>query len=345
MKNFKVTGGLTVIVLIAVFLQCNSFETGTGFKDFSNLPGEPYLGQTPPGAEREIFAPNYISTGFYTRDTAFMPDANELYYSIFYGGQWYILFTKLKDGKWSEPEIAPFSGRYNDVEPCITPDGQKLLFLSNRPDEGQEERRGWIYQDIWAVDRIADGWGEPYNLKTPVNTEAAEFFPSVTNDGTLYFTRVGEDRVAAIYMSRLVEGNYTEPEKLSENINTTPGPANAFIARDESYIISCIGGMEDSFGGVDFYISFRNEDGTWTEQINMGEKINNDRNANSPYVSPNGKYFFFGQSEFNVPENLQGSNITINKLISFYNGPGNGESVNFWIDASILEELKPVIEN
>ena len=44
-----------------------------------------------------------------------------------------------------------------------------------------------------------------------MNTEGSEFFPSVTADGTLYFTRDEEYRSSFIYRSRLVDGRYTEP--------------------------------------------------------------------------------------------------------------------------------------
>ena len=186
------------------------------------------------------------------------PDGNEFYFGASMGGFHYatIAYTKLVDGQWTEPEIVDFcrDGRYLNAEPHITPDGNKLLFLSTRPDPnepGDEDD-----QDIWAVDRVGDGWGEPYNLGAPVNTKGGEFFPSVTNDGTLYFTRSPEGtRENYIYRSRLVDGVYQEPEKLAAPVNVSPLHFNAFIAPDESYLIVPTT-REDTLGGIDYYIFF-----------------------------------------------------------------------------------------
>ena len=90
------------------------------------------------------------------------------------------------------------------IGPAISPDGQRFFFLSTRPQAGQEEKSGWVYQDIWVMDREGEVWGEPYNLGAPVNSEAPEYFPSVTADGTLYFTREREDRVSETWRARYV---------------------------------------------------------------------------------------------------------------------------------------------
>ena len=154
----------------------------------------PYLGQEPPGLEPRLFAPGVVSTGLATRDIAMTPDGDELYFSVTLGDRTMIMVTRQVDGVWSVPEVAPFSGRYLDIEPAISPDGRRFFFLSTRPQPGQEEKPGWVYQDIWVMDREGDGWGEPFNLGPPVNSDAPEFFPSITNDGTLYFTREGDKR-------------------------------------------------------------------------------------------------------------------------------------------------------
>jgi len=68
-------------------------------------------------------------------------------------------------------------------------------------------------------------------LGAPINTAAGEYFPSLTRDGTIYFTR--GDRVARtnfIYRSRLVGGKYAEPQKLGPQVNSIAGQFNAFVA-------------------------------------------------------------------------------------------------------------------
>ena len=144
---------------------------------------------------------------------------------------------------------------------------------------------------------VDGGWGEPFDIGVPVNSDDDEFFPTVTRDGTLYFTRrmLKADRSAAVYRSRFVNGQYSEPEKLPDHVNSVKTLYNAFISPDESYLIACVPGKRGNIGAIDYYIAFRSVTDQWTELINMGEAVNTEGDrASSPYVSPDGKYFFFG---------------------------------------------------
>jgi hypothetical protein len=216
--------------------------------------------------------------------------------------------------------------------------GKKMYFLSNRPKDGTENPAD---EDIWVVDREGDSWGEPYNLGAPVNSDGNEFFPSLTKDGTLYFTRVEKGgRVNAIYRSRLVNGKYIEAEKLPEQVNCGVNRFNAFIAPDESYIVVPALGVKGALGGVDYYIVFRNADDTWSEPINMGPKINSAVGSEwSFYVSPDGKCIFYMASKI-LPENKQPKKLTHEFFKQLHNSPENGSADIYWMNSTIIEELR-----
>lgn len=309
--------------------------------------GGPYLGQTPPGATAELFAPGVVSTGMYTRDVAMTPAGDELYFAVMIGGLSVIVETHLEEGEWTEPEVAPFSGdpRYFDAEPAISPDGQRFFFLSTRLPVGEEpaedEIRSWTNEDIWVMDRVEAGWGEPYNLGPPINSGAPEFFPSLTLDGTMYFTRGGDGGESLIYRSRLVDGRYAEPEKLGVEVNSTTAQYNAFIAPDESYLIVPTGGRDDTLGGTDYYVVFRYEDDSWSEPVNMGPAVNTPGNGEfSPYVSPDGRYLFFMSSRRTVADRLPDA-MSWDYLWGIHTEPGNGSADIYWIDAGFIEDLRP----
>jgi len=306
----------------------------------------PYLGQPLPGSEAQIFAPELISTGLSTRDVAMTPDGSEFYFGVSMGNFHYatIAFTKRVGGVWSPPEVVDFcrDARYVNAEPHITPDGKRLLFLSTRPIPGQDEKGN---QDIWAVDRVDDGWGEPYNLGAPINTKGGEFFPSVTNDGTLYFTRSPEGtRENYIFRSRRVDGVYQEPEKLPAPLNTSPLHFNAFVAPDESYLIVPTT-REDTLGGIDYYIFFRGDDGKFGEAINMGPTVNSAAGPEwSPYVSRDGKYFFF-MARARDGKPAEPALLDWKTLLELQRSSKNGDSNIYWVDASFIEKLRPHVED
>ncbi|MEZ5358449.1 MAG: hypothetical protein R3F48_06415 [Candidatus Zixiibacteriota bacterium] len=324
----KLTSVATLCVILLTAGCIEKVQTG------EELTGD-YLGQKPP-TEATLFAPGIVSTGFSERDFAITPDGNEIFYTLMWGNQGVILRVVREDGMWGEPEVAPFSGKYSDLEPFISPDGSKLYFVSTRPLEGTEEKDC----DIWICDRIDDEWGEPYNIGEPVSTDKNEFFPSVTNSGTLYFTAVydGRENRDDLYRAEFKNGAYEKPVLLPEEINTLNYEYNQFIAPDESYLIYSAYGREGEQGRGDMYINFRDTEGNWSKAINLGDAVNSPLHEYCPYVTRDGKYLFFTSARTTVsldslPE------VTYDNLRRALNAPGNGSQDVYWIDASFIKSL------
>lgn len=304
----------------------------------------PYLGQPTPSAVPEIFAPGLVSTGMAERDLAMTPDGTEIYYTGVLGAGFdfsAILRVRQIEGVWTEPEVAPFSGRFKDLEPAISADGSRLFFVSYRPKQPGGDVPG-ADEDIFVVNREASGWSQPRRLAEPINSDQPEFFPSVTRDGSLYFTRRSEDRSEAIYRSRRIGGAWQPVEKLPPEVNAAPTQFNAFVDPDERYLIVSSWGREDSLGGVDYYIVFRNPDDTWVGPVNLGERINTATGQEwSPYVSPDGRYFFFMSSRTNLTERAALQPMTYVAMHTSHLEPMNGNSDIWWVDAGFLSALRP----
>jgi len=301
------------------------------------IAGE-YFGQTPPGAEPELFAPNIVSTGLNERDAAFSPDGREFYYTIMTPMRTgVIMMMRQKDNRWSQPDVAGFSGAYGDIEPRLSPDGNRLFFVSNRPIEDGGGPKDY---DIWYVDRTDSGWGEPQNIGAPINTSSNEFYPSVTSDGTIYFTGTfngSED----IFCSRLVDGAFTKPERLGEAVNSAKYEFNALIAPDESYLIFTSMGRDGEFGGGDLYISFRREDGSWTEAQNMGGSINSRFIDYCPGLSPDGDYIFFTSNR--VSGDIDSTHLTsLDDVRRLHDRFQNGNGDIYWFSRDIIDSLRAV---
>jgi len=70
--------------------------------------------------------------------------------------------------------------------------------------------RGTCNSTSFGSNRQADGWRKPAKLGENINTHVSETFPSITNDGTICFSRASENpRAEHIYRSRLINGHYT----------------------------------------------------------------------------------------------------------------------------------------
>ena len=241
-----------------------------------------------------LFMPGYISTPLYERDMAISPSDDEIVYTLGNHRQTVraLVMIKRSGSDWGSKEILPFSGRYSDIEPFFSADGQTLYFASNRPIYGDTTRTDY---NIWKVKRLLDGWGEASPLDSIINTRGEEYYPSLGKSGNLYFTASREDGIGRedIFMSEYDKGKYKEPLVLDSTINTASFEFNAYIHPDENLLIFSSFGRDDGFGGGDLYYSLKDAQGNWSQAINMGEKINSESLDFCPFVDVERGVFYF----------------------------------------------------
>jgi len=283
------------ILLLSAAITINALQN-----DFPKLTG-PYLGQKPPGEKPQLFLPGIISNCDLHSGVYFSPYGKEVYYSISKESQHTIMFMKEENGRWTRPKsLCP------GLAPFLSPDGKTLLFTTRD-------------YEIWKMERSANNWSKPVSLGPTINCSRSQYSSCVTDDGTLYYLNA-----KGIVRSAFIEGCYTEPAPLGKGINSNNYEGPVYVAPDKSYLIFS-SFRPGGYGSSDLYISFRGEDGAWTEPRNMGSKINSDSRDRLAFVSSDGKYLFFNSSRVSVLNT---------KPLS--GGPGNA----FWVDAKIIDELK-----
>lgn len=294
-----------------------------------------------PAPAPTLFAPGVISTGDYDSHPAFTPDGRTVYFLKITPdfNFWTIVVSHLVGERWSEPEVAPFSGQYADGDPFITADGKQLFFVSRRPRPNENPDDKPHDLDIWVMDKLADGsWGAPVNPGAPVNSDASEYYPLAAANGALYFgsRRKGGKGGADIYRSRLAPGKYQEPENLGDAINTEFDEFEPYIAPDESFLIFMAGGgRPDSLGGYDLYVSY-NRDGKWAKAQNLGAPFNSTADEFSPKFSPDGKYFFWSSAR-SVIDKPSAKKLTYAEILKRFHSPQNGLGDIYSIEAPALK--------
>jgi hypothetical protein len=180
------------------------------------------------------------------------------------------------DFTFGEPmKVGPsVNSSFTDATPCISADGLNLYFTSTRPG-------GWGSLDLWVAKRnsIDQSWSDPENLGKPVNTSAAEGFPSISSDRlSLYYAsdRPGGSGGGDIWQATRtsIEANWSEPINLGPNVNSpseelscciSPNGTELFISSNRP------GGM----GGYDLYVARRaTTDQPWSDPVNLGPPVN-----------------------------------------------------------------------
>ena len=326
-----------IIYILLVFTISHLFTHCKSQADFPALKG-PYLGQKPPGEMPVLFAPGFVSTGLDELNSIFSPDGKEFYFCVRnFSGAVSIFQMKMENEIWSEPNLLPFASRFGDIDVTISPDGNKILFSSKRPIPGNDNPKE--DNDFWMVKRVGDSWGKPIYLGEEINSDRHDYYPVMTNNGTIYFSSQREGvGTNNIYRSKFIDGKYTKAEKLGDAINTEHREFDPYISPDETLLIFT-SNRPESFGSGDLYVSFKNEDGRWTKAKNMGDKINTPGSEYCAMITPDGKYLFFTSSR-RESRRIPDKPLTYEHFTKYHNSPSNVLSDIFWVDASIIEMLK-----
>jgi hypothetical protein len=263
----------------------------------------------------EIFAPGIISADISEGCSGW---GNHMEFFVFQ--RWINRKPKLYimnqiNGVWSQPVLLPFGSKYLVGDFTLAPDGKTLVFASRIVlKEIGSEGEGC---NIWMVKKTDTGWTEPKHIGMEINTKFHDSYPCLAKNKNLYFfsRRPGGYGDSDLYMSELKNGKYQPPVNLGSKLNTSYHEWDTYIAPDESYMIYC-STMPGGLGSDDLYVTFKKRDGSWGNPVHMGKEINSEKSENRPYVSPDGKYIFYTSTK-------------------------TGKRDIYWVDAKIINELKP----
>lgn len=214
------------------------------------------------------------------------------------------LVSKKVNGEWS-PAVLIGNGintSGNEGAPALSADGELLFFVAcqDSPDGSYTGgRKGFGSCDIFYSQKVGNAWSKPYNLGPNINTKNFESQPSFSADGkTLYFVsnRAGGFGGADIYFSTLREdGSWGVPVNIGNKINTPGKEESVFIHPDGKTLYFSSNGHV-GMGGLDIYMSRKDEKGNWGAPVNLGYPINTFVDDNSLLINGNGDIAYFASN-------------------------------------------------
>ena len=200
--------------------------------------------------------------------------------------------TMLPNHEYSKSKI--ISGSINE-EPSkgainISQDGDWLIFAGNFPSSG------FGNFDLYISYQTPQGWSEPINLGSQINTEFWESSPSLSSDkNTLYFSsdRPGGYGGKDLYVShRMPNGKWSEALNMGPSVNTTGDELAPFIHADNNTLYFTSDGLP-GYGGSDLFVMRRKNANEWNAPENLGYPINTIENDGSLFIASNGVDAFY----------------------------------------------------
>jgi len=210
--------------------------------------------------------------------------------------------TLLKDkGQFSIKNITANSAQ-EDFGPSYYKD--KVVFASSR--EGTVSvKRTWNWNGLPFLDTYIGTPNDENEL-----SEIEEFNKGINNkfhEGPASFTVEGDYMVFTrnnykgkskdgviklqLFSSQFIDGKWEKEEPLPfNNDEYSVGHASLSPEGKTMYFAS---NMPGGKGGVDIYKATRNEDGTWGEALNLGDKINTEGNEMFPFIHAENQMLFF----------------------------------------------------
>jgi tetratricopeptide (TPR) repeat protein len=180
--------------------------------------------------------------------------------------------------------------RYPDINPVLSGDGTKLAFVTELP----------FYDGAFFTEKQEDGWSYPQIITQMVGFDADVYPVALSYDGSEMILYFDDDYIGNLYYSKMENGMWSPATKMEPNISTKYWESNASFSKDGKslYFTS---NRKGSFGGLDIYLSNKQEDGSWGVPVNLGATINTRYNEECPVISDDGLTLYFSSyGHFNM---------------------------------------------
>ncbi len=192
-------------------------------------------------------------------------DYTDLYYSV-----------KNLDGSYSAPTVLKggVNGKYNDGVATINPTGDKMIFTRNNTKG--KNAMDVIDLKLYSADLTGNEWTNITEL--PFNSDDfSSCHPALSSDGNmLVFASNRPDPQAQggmdLYVSYLVNGNWTEPANLGPAVNSKGNELFPNLDKNGNLFFSSYGHAGE--GGLDIFAATKGDDNSWKLLGNIGTQFN-----------------------------------------------------------------------
>lgn len=250
---------------------------------------------------------NNFSPTYYRSGIVFLSDrpaqGKKRMRSEYTGKEYLDLFyaKKTEKGNWLEPELlrGNINGLYNEGPAVFTKEYNGIYFTRN-DYSGSTVKKNKKNFNVLKIYKGSFSEGE-WNITSELafnNDEYSTAHPALSTDSsTLYFVSDmpwgygGTD----IYLSRLVNGRWSNPVNLGAKVNTAGNELFPFIQNDTILYFASDGNY--GLGGLDIYQCIFNGE-NWSEAFNVGYPVNSSKDDFGFIIDSPGKNGYFSSNRY-----------------------------------------------
>ncbi len=213
----------------------------------------------------------------------------------------------------------------DDYWPSLTADEQTLVFTrSNRKKRTQE--------DFYISEKKNGQWQAAQNMGAPLNTRLSEGAQSISADGKtmVYAACLREDGLGScdIYISHKTGNTWSTPKNIGAPVNSRFKETQPSLSADGRTLYFAAN-RDGTFGGLDIWVSNKQENGRWSMPKNLGDSINTSKDDFSPFIHPDNQSLYFASAGW---LGMGGSDLFFSQKINEkWSTPTNmGYPINTW---------------
>ncbi|MTI38904.1 OmpA family protein [Fulvivirga lutimaris] len=250
--------------------------------------------------------------------------------------------------KPSQYSIVPIGEEINSVWPDYAPvlnyKGDVMIFTSRRQEDNTSpdvDKDNFYFEDVFISRKVGGKWSPAKNIGPPINTEYHDANIALSPDGNrLYLYK--DTGAGDIYYSDYDGQNWSEPEFLTNKINSSIYSENSITETSSPDMVFYTSSRPGNEGGIDIYYCIKDDKGKdWYKSKSLGAVINTPGDEDSPFLAYDGKTLYFSSTghkgyggydifksvydsltgEWSIPENLGYPVNTPDDEISFNISP------------------------
>jgi outer membrane protein OmpA-like peptidoglycan-associated protein len=191
------------------------------------------------------------------------------------------------------------NSRHQEFAPVISSDGKTLFYTRNYLTMFGKEKD----QDVWfSVQDSKGNWVKSKNIGYPINNNDKNAVFAVSADGReiLLMNKYNKDGKLSpgISHSYRTRSGWAYPEEIKIDNYYNQSPNAEFAISPDGLVMVMSIQRKNTAGKRDLYVSFKKDNNTWSEPINMGRQINTTEHEVTPFIAADNKTVYFSTRGF-----------------------------------------------